>query len=81
MPPKWRRGPMGRTVMLVKQFSMSRLDFGQRVWKGNVMNTSSWVNSGEYLQGLLVHQVIIWSEGFSDRKELREPRVRVIKII
>ena len=31
---QWRRGPMGRTAMLVKSFAMSRLNFGQGVWKG-----------------------------------------------
>ena len=39
------------------------------------MNTSSRVNSGEYLQNLLVQLVIIWSEGFSGRNYFREPKV------
>ena len=34
---------MGRTAMLVKQFSMSRLDFGQRVWKGNSYRQSDLI--------------------------------------
>ena len=32
---QWRRGPMGRTAMLVKQFSSTRLNFGQGVGKGD----------------------------------------------
>ena len=31
---QWRRGPMGRTAMLVKQFSSTRLNFGQGGGKG-----------------------------------------------
>ena len=36
-------------------------------WKeiANAMNTSSRVNSGEYLQGLLVQQTIISNKGLS----------------
>ena len=38
-------------------------------------------NIGEDLRNLLVHQAIIWNEGLSGRKWLREPNVRVNKII
>ena len=32
---RWRRGPVRHTAKLVKVFAMSRLDFGQGVWKGD----------------------------------------------
>ena len=43
------------------------LSIGVYRWKGiaKVMNTSSRVNSGEYLQGLLVQQTIISNKGLS----------------
>ena len=32
---QWRCGPVRHTAKLVKVFVMSRLDFGQGVWKGD----------------------------------------------
>ena len=32
---QWRHGPISRTAKLVKTFSMTRLDFGQGVGKGD----------------------------------------------
>src|SRR3954468_2410958 len=32
---RWRRGPVRHTAKFVKVFVMSRLDFGQGVWKGD----------------------------------------------
>ena len=34
---------MGRTAMLVKVFVMSRLDFGQGVWKGDSYRHSALI--------------------------------------
>ena len=34
---QWRRGPVRHTAKLVKVFAMSRLDFGQGVWKGGLL--------------------------------------------
>ena len=47
-----------------------RLSIGVYRWKGiaKAMNTSSRVNSGEYLQGLLVQQTIISNKGLSGWK-------------
>ena len=40
---QWRRGPMGRTAMLVKQFSLTRLNFGQGVGKGTSYRQSALI--------------------------------------
>ena len=38
---RWRRGPVRHTAKLVKVFVMSRLDFGQGVWKGDSYRQSA----------------------------------------
>ena len=40
---QWRRGPVRHTAMLVKVFAMSRLDFGQGVWKGDSYRQSALI--------------------------------------
>jgi len=40
---QWRRGPVRHTAMLVKSFAMSRLDFGQGVWKGDSYRQSALI--------------------------------------
>ena len=40
---QWRRGPVRHIVMLVKSFAMSRLDFGQGVWKGDSYRQSALI--------------------------------------
>ena len=40
---QWRRGPISHTAMLVKVFAMSRLDFGQGVWKGDSYRQSALI--------------------------------------
>ena len=40
---QWRRGPVRHTAMLVKVFEMSRLDFGQGVWKGDSYRQSALI--------------------------------------
>ena len=40
---QWRRGPMCYTAMLVKQFSSTRLNFGQGVWKGDSYRQSTLI--------------------------------------
>ena len=41
---QWRRGPVSHTAMLVKfVFAMSRLDFGQGVWKGESYRQSALI--------------------------------------
>ena len=50
-------------------------------WEGiaKATGTKSRENIRVYLWNPSVHQAIIWSEGLSGRKYLREPRVRVSK--
>ena len=40
---QWRRGPVSRTAKLVKSFAMSRLNFGQGVWKGDSYRQSALI--------------------------------------
>ena len=40
---QWRRGPVRHTAMLVKVFVMSRLNFGQGVWKGDSNRQSALI--------------------------------------
>ena len=39
----WRHGPVRHTAKLVKVFAMSRLDFGQGVWKGDSYRQSALI--------------------------------------
>ena len=40
---QWRRGPVSRTAMLVKSFAMTRLNFGQGVWKRDSYRQSALI--------------------------------------
>ena len=40
---QWQRGPMGHTAMLVKTFSMTRLNFSQGVGKGDSYRQSALI--------------------------------------
>ena len=40
---QWRRGPVSHTAVLVKQFSLTRLDFGQGVGKGDSYSQSALI--------------------------------------
>ena len=40
---RWRHGPVRHTAKLVKVFVMSRLDFGQGVWKGDSYRQSALI--------------------------------------
>ena len=51
---QWRRGPVSRTTMLVKSFSMTRLNFGQGVWKGDSYRQSALIPTCDALD-LTVH--------------------------
>ena len=51
---QWRRGPMGRTAKLVKQFSSTRLNFDQGVGKGATYRQSALIPTCD-APGLTIH--------------------------
>ena len=51
---QWRRGPVRHIAMLVKVFVMTRLDFGQGVWKGDSYRQSALIPTCDALD-LTVH--------------------------
>ena len=51
---RWRRGPVRHTAKLVKVFAMSRLDFGQGVWKGDSYRQSALIPTCD-APDLIVH--------------------------
>ena len=50
---QWRRGPMGRTAMLVKVFVVTRLDFGQGVGKGATYRQSALIPTCDALDSIV----------------------------
>ena len=72
---QWQRGPVRHTAMLVKVFAMSRLDFGQGVWKGGFLqavgsDTNLWCP--RFDRTLIMHaNVYDQDQGLTGRSEER----------